>query len=357
MNGYRNPIPEAAEWAERLDLIKLSARHFAGPCPLCGGHDRFHVTQGIKRTLIGCRGCIDTEETTARRKRFGELLRLVFPELINEQREHNTRVIQGRRTYTYNTNPPPRNDRPEPSPELPNTLWSLSLPIIDTPGETYLIKRHLWPPEKQSPFPIPDCIGWLSQEQTIKPEPGWAGLPKQIPGALIFNYRRGADITSVHLIGIKKDGNPLHAPHRPKWRCNAGSPRGAYCIIPALSRVIDNESSLIISEGITTALACSWLHPGYDSMSIGSLTNANKVEISFLEKYKRIIINTDGDENFAGHPLGLALYDRLNTLNQHPIIFYRTQGDAADEIARTMETYGPALWNTFITIHQTLNNI
>ena len=32
---------------------------WCGPCPLCGGKDRFHVRVADGRALVGCRGCID----------------------------------------------------------------------------------------------------------------------------------------------------------------------------------------------------------------------------------------------------------------------------------------------------------
>jgi phage/plasmid primase-like uncharacterized protein len=36
-------------------LKKVAANEFGGPCPLCGGHDRFCVN--IKKQLWNCRGC------------------------------------------------------------------------------------------------------------------------------------------------------------------------------------------------------------------------------------------------------------------------------------------------------------
>ena len=354
MKTFRNPLPEAEQWAERLDLVKLSARHWAGPCPLCGGHDRFHVTQGVKRTLIGCRGCIDTEVPEIRRKRFGQVLRKVFPELANHNRSRQYQGVLGPKTYTYTTNPANRKDPPQTDPDLPKTLWSLSLPLAGTPGETYLVKRRLWPPGNQAPFPLPDCMAWLSQAQAIPPEPGWPGLPTDIPGAIIVRYGLGAGIGSVHLVGIKKDGTPLQPPNRPKWRRNTGSVRGTHCLIPAFAHTPDKRSGLVISEGITTALACAWLHPGSDSMSIGSLHNAGSIDLSPVTPYQRILINTDGDKNYQGHRLGMTLYQRLHLLGHNPVIFYRTHGDAADELASTIDLYGLPLWKTVIAIHRSL---
>ena len=354
MKAFRNPLPDAADWAERLDLVKLSARHWAGPCPLCGGHDRFHVTQGVQRTLVGCRGCMDTEVPETRRKRFGRLLREVFPDMATRNRSRQYQGVHGRKSCTYTTHPGTKKDPPQTDPDLIRTLWSLSLPLAGTPGETYLVKRRLWPPGNQAPFPLPDCIAWLPQEQAIPPEPGWPGIPKELPGAIIIRYDLGADIGSVHLIGIKQNGTPLQPPNRPAWRRNTGSPRGTHCLLPAFARTPEKRTGLVISEGITTALACAWLHPGSDSMSIGSLNNAGSIDLSPVTPYQRILINTDGDEHYQGHRLGTALYKRLHLLSHNPVIYYRTHGDAADELASTIDLYGLPLWKTVIDIHRSL---
>ena len=38
-------LPLAEEWAKACHL-KKSGREWIGPCPLCGGTDRFHVRDG-----------------------------------------------------------------------------------------------------------------------------------------------------------------------------------------------------------------------------------------------------------------------------------------------------------------------
>ena len=51
--------PCAADWAGRLDLKRVGDE-FKGPCPLCGGDDRFHAKDDDGQPgLIHCRGCGD----------------------------------------------------------------------------------------------------------------------------------------------------------------------------------------------------------------------------------------------------------------------------------------------------------
>ena len=42
--------------------LRKSGRHnWNGPCPLCGGRDRFHVSERNGRVLLGCRGCVSKD--------------------------------------------------------------------------------------------------------------------------------------------------------------------------------------------------------------------------------------------------------------------------------------------------------
>ena len=52
------PEPTAADLAAAFGLIKKGGE-YKGPCPLCLGDDRFHVSVVDGRVLFGCRGCID----------------------------------------------------------------------------------------------------------------------------------------------------------------------------------------------------------------------------------------------------------------------------------------------------------
>ena len=77
-SDVRDPLPGVKEWADTLDLTRRGLE-FVGPCPLCGGEDRFHVRDSGGRAAVGCRGCIDGQPDGERRARFGEVLRAVFP--------------------------------------------------------------------------------------------------------------------------------------------------------------------------------------------------------------------------------------------------------------------------------------
>lgn len=79
VSAVRQALPSALEWQRALDLRK-AGREWCGPCPLCGGDDRFHVAERDGRALVGCRGCIDGLPEDRRRQRFGEVVAAVFPD-------------------------------------------------------------------------------------------------------------------------------------------------------------------------------------------------------------------------------------------------------------------------------------
>ena len=59
MTRQFDPDPTPRQWAERLGNLKQSGGEWCGPCPLCGGTDRFHVRGGdmAGKVLASCRQC------------------------------------------------------------------------------------------------------------------------------------------------------------------------------------------------------------------------------------------------------------------------------------------------------------
>ena len=59
-SDVRDPLPGVKEWADTLDLTRRGLE-FVGPCPLCGGDDRFHV-----RDSGGRAAAVPADDTPAR---------------------------------------------------------------------------------------------------------------------------------------------------------------------------------------------------------------------------------------------------------------------------------------------------
>ena len=66
------------DWIDALNL-KPRGKKAEGPCPLCGGDDRFRITRGdTVPVLLACRSCLDLLQGEARAKRIAEITRAVF---------------------------------------------------------------------------------------------------------------------------------------------------------------------------------------------------------------------------------------------------------------------------------------
>ena len=135
----REPLPDVEDWAARLDLRHRSGE-YAGPCPVCGGTDRFHVRRGRGgAALVGCRGCIDGQPKAVRREAFGRVLRVAFPE--------RSRSGAGD-SPSWTAQPPRRAPERDSGPddadarrEFARRVWERARPLADTLAETYLHAR------------------------------------------------------------------------------------------------------------------------------------------------------------------------------------------------------------------------
>lgn len=73
--------PTLRDWQAALPDLKRVGKQWEGPCPGCGeGHNRFHITEKDGRALVGCRYCLDGRPEDIRRKRFWEIVEMVFPD-------------------------------------------------------------------------------------------------------------------------------------------------------------------------------------------------------------------------------------------------------------------------------------
>ena len=139
----REPLPNVEDWAARLDLRNRSGE-YVGPCPVCGGTDRFHVGRGRGgAAMVGCRGCIDGQPADIRHKAFGRVLREAFPERFQSGAGERTA-----RTPNPPRKPPERDSEPVSAPApsskprdttaAARRVWKATRPLRGTIAETYL---------------------------------------------------------------------------------------------------------------------------------------------------------------------------------------------------------------------------
>ena len=121
-------LPTAQEWVQAAGL-KKAGREWNGPCPVCGGDDRFHVAEKDAQTLVGCRVCIDGRPEAERAAGFREVLRAAFPD---------RKPVNGTAPKTRATTepaPPPKSDGKKPHRPKPFGPADLTYEYTDADGE------------------------------------------------------------------------------------------------------------------------------------------------------------------------------------------------------------------------------
>jgi CHC2 zinc finger/Toprim domain len=146
----RATIPQSAvDLARSRDLLEIATQHtrltrvspaeYVGPCPACGGKDRFAVH--VKKQVFNCRGC---------GAKGGDAIALVqfvnvasFPEAVSVLTDGQSTEPLARKPQreTVMRQPAYESDR------AANALkvWDSSIPITGTPAEFYLGTRALHP--------------------------------------------------------------------------------------------------------------------------------------------------------------------------------------------------------------------
>ena len=305
----RKPLPSVKEWADTLDLTRRG-REFVGACPLCGGDDRFHVRDSGGRAKVGCRGCIDGQPDGERAKRFGEVLRAVFP----------ARAVTQARFPTMVTRTPPAlvNGHEAARRAIAERLWAAAAPADRTPARAYLAGRLIWPPDGIGPG-LPASVRWLPRGAAVH----WYDVPEHTAGAIVYAFRQPGDATirAVGLDALDADGR------RPgkRWRRTFGQKKGAAFVVGAVG-----GGPLVIVEGEADALASVWLHPGAEVWAAGG-GGAPALAPAILEKRRRVVIEADpdGPGRVAALKLDKALGGRAE-------ISYNRGGDPADVWTETL---------------------
>ena len=311
-SDVHEPLPGVKEWADTLDLTRRG-REWIGPCPLCGGDDRFHVRDSGGRATVGCRGCIDGQSDGERAKRFGEVLRAVFP----------ARAVTQARFPTMVPRPPPAlvNGHEPARRAIAGRLWAAAGPADRTPARAYLAGRSVWPPDGIGPS-LPASVRWLPRGTAGRDvAANWYDVPKQTAGALVFAYRLpGGDLAAVELEALLTDGTRPD----PRWRRTYGPRTGAAFEAAA------GGGETVLCEGAVTALAARWLHPDCRVLATGGTSGLEAVA---RQVKGRLVLEVDGDA--AGRTV-VARIQAARPLGEVDVEFALAGHDAADVWTATL---------------------
>ncbi len=274
----REPLPTRAEWLAALDL-KRNGAEWHGPCPLCGGEDRFRV---MRDGGVFCRVCLpDGRDGT----RLAELLRTVFPERYGPAQGRSHALLATNRRCDPPRGPrasPPqrpesarqRNSRPapththgfpDPKAALVARLWARSVPADASAGRVYLARRFAWPPHGIGPD-LPATVRWLPYGAARGREPAakWYGLPDGAVGALGFAWRRPGEAdpapVALTLMAVDAAGDRVTWPSRRRHKVHTVGERGGLAFeARAVAQAALGAGFLVqhVAEGEADAIALS----------------------------------------------------------------------------------------------------
>lgn len=281
---------------ERFPLQKESTREWSGPCPKCGGEDRFHVTP----TGFFCRQCHPD---------FGDAIEYMFW-------MHRLSFSDAVHMLTNQTAPLP-DIKPQPivkpaqQPTQPPGWQTKALAVVDTAKERldlalpYLASRGLTPETAiiyglgyRPDAPLPGT--WNGKRFIVAPQP-----------AVVIPWYRAGQLVAVRYRFLKlheykdaegrerkvKQSSVFHSDF--SGLLYGGHVLPAFCAQPTTANPIERKRVLVACEGEINAMsihqiAHTWR---WDVLSLGSesqkLTDGGR---KFAERYGRVIVWMDKPE-------------------------------------------------------------
>jgi phage/plasmid primase-like uncharacterized protein len=208
-----------------LRLVGRNERN--GPCPVCGGTDRFAIN--IRKQVWNCRGC----------QRGGDVIALV-EHVDGCSFAHAVAKLTGER-------PRPAIRKPVARPngdnsERANRLWSQRQPITkDTPVAKYLRKRGIT-------GTLPPTLGYLPAHRQYPPAmiAAFGLVRERAPGLLVTPTW----VEGVHLTWLTADGDKTFNADG-KSKIMLGACKGVPIVIAAPNDLL----GMAITEGIEDALS------------------------------------------------------------------------------------------------------
>jgi phage/plasmid primase-like uncharacterized protein len=282
MIAHVKAIPIEHELARRGVRLKRIGRELVGPCPVCGGRDRFAVN--VAKEIWNCRGCA----------KGGDIVDLVR-HLDGVDFVHAVETLAGEQPRTA-VKVAPKNkingsgddDYERRQCAKARWMWSQRRPIQGSIAETYLRSRGII-------CPLPPTLGFLPPS---KPEhhpamvSAYTVPDESEPGVLDI---AGAKIAAVHLTLLKADGSGKA--NIEKSKLTLGRPLG----LPIVIAPVTDTLVLIISEGIEDALSV-YQATGLGTWAAGASSYMPSLKVPDYVEAVTIIADNDksGQQGAAG---------------------------------------------------------
>jgi hypothetical protein len=297
--------------------IKLVGRiDRSGPCPLCGGKDRFSIN--VRKQVFLCRGCVARGNVIA-------LVRFLDGCGFLEALEYLTgeRAPAPSRPAPAATDAPRDDDRDARALILARQIAFELRPILGSPGETYLRDaRKIVTSAIEDVLERTDGVGW--HPAVYFNEPGHALHGRKL-GAIISVM---TDMITAEPTGAISR-TYIHEGRKLGKAKTLGSPAG----IIRLSEDADVLEGLHIAEGLETALA---------GMSIGlrpmwaAGSTALMAKLPAVSGIKALTIIADHDAKGAGERAAAEVASRWREAGRETHVYLReVLGDFNDVLLET----------------------
>jgi putative DNA primase/helicase len=296
-------VKEGARWRWTVILTEhgidgkfLIRKH--GPCPVCGGKDRFRFDDKNGDGTFFCNHCGAGDGI----KLLMLWRRCSFLEAANNIADW---LNIGRRSPNYDDTGKPQKPQRETDDhqslekqrQAINKIWNESQPIC--PGDPvyrYLSNRGIW----LQTFPDtiryhPALSYWINRSEKL------ADFP-----AMVARYDSPAgEMIALHQTYLNPDGTKATVEHVRKFR-TAVVPGGS---IGGAIRLFQPSRILAVAEGVETALAVHFIK----GWSVWATRTANNmVSVVVPECVKEVIICGDADRSGTGQQAAAKLADRLH---------------------------------------------
>jgi phage/plasmid primase-like uncharacterized protein len=264
-------------------LRKAGGGEFAGPCPLCGGHDRFNVN--IRKGIWICRGC----------DKGGDVIELVRHLSGCDFAEAVARLTGKTRPTPQFAAAPPQRQSAQASSNRAAALriWHYAGSIFGTPAQTYLTNTRGI-----------DLAQIPNIDDVLRFHAGCPIAAQHLPCliALIRDVQTSAPI-GIMRTPLSADGRKARVPNGDgklidRWAL--GDKAGGAIKLWEDAAV---TTGLVVGEGLETVLAAATriehrgtlLQPAWALIDAGNLKN-----FPVLPRIERLTILVDNDSNKAG---------------------------------------------------------
>ena len=221
--------------AERLGtkLKRTGASEWAGPCPVCGGKDRFGVN--IKKQVWNCRGCGKGGDVIDLAQHAGGETFAEAVAALSGERPTGFKFPQRQR------DPDDDRDDVRRRREMARWLWAQRTPLAGSIAETYLRTARGYGGR------LPATLGFLKPSKDYAPSLIAAfAMPEEAEPAVL---RAPLDVDAVQLIALKSDGSGKASVEIQKR--TIGSPKG----VPIVVAPPNDLLGISIHEGVEDALS------------------------------------------------------------------------------------------------------